>query len=336
MRNVKNLIRRILARLLDYSLFYFAANLIFTLSSLHIDERMTLIFLAFLPLFFIPFEVLFLTLCGTTPGKALFGLRVRTQKGNKLTIREATLRSISESWKNLIPINLGYLLYFLQTNGEMPLDKKHTFTIETIKRSRVRTLIGSLLLALSFTTFLYEEEIVQKVTKSGGLFQFIGGSKEWPAFTQAKEEFSIHFPKSPEEVNKKLPVPGGAPLDYFEHMFKSEEDVIYSVSYTTLPGSLLKWSTGLVLKGSIKIIATQLTHAEIMTKRVVQWKEHPALDFRLYQPGREIQGRLILIGSTLYKVEVNYPEALKNEVSENINYFVESFNPNTAKIFERG
>lgn len=335
MKSIKNLFRRILARLLDYSIFYFATNILFTFSSIHIDERSILIFLLFLPLFFIPFETLFLTLLGTTPGKALFGLRVRTAEGKKLSIREATMRSLSEGWKNLIPINLGYLLYFVQTQGEMPLDKKHQFSVETFKRSKFRTILGSLLLGLSFTTFFFEEELVQKMTKSGGLFQFVGGSKEWSAFTQTKEEFSIQFPKTPEEINKKLPVPGGAPLDYFEHMFKSDDDVIYSVSYTTLPNSLLKWSSGLVLKGSIKIIATQLTHAEIRTKRVVQWKEHPALDFRLYQPGREIQGRLILIGSTLYKVEVNYPNELKNDVSENVSYFVESFSPNYEKIIER-
>lgn len=318
------LFSRISARVLDYFLFYFTIIFTLKLFPYAIDERTWLFFLLFLPLLFIPVEAVFISLLGTTLGKYLFNIRVKDQKGQKLSLFKSLKRAFFEGWRNLFPLNLAHLICFFHNKGHSTLDQEQEIEIEAKPKKGFKFLLGASLLSLSFLTFFYEEEIKAKITQQEGLFSILDLSKDWKEFKGKSEFFTVLFPKEPKSQEKKLPVPGKEPLDYYEHLFE-EGDITYSVSYTNLPQAWLKWSHSLVLKGAIKLIASNTPSTSIRQRRITNIGNKTALDFILQQKNKLTEGRLLINGTTLYKIEVSYPKNQGDELSENISYFIDSF-----------
>ena len=81
---------RFFARSIDYSLFGWFVDVIF--SGIGIDsDQYYIVFLSWI--IYIPIEAIMLTAFATTPGKFLFGLRVRSLYANKITFKIALKRS---------------------------------------------------------------------------------------------------------------------------------------------------------------------------------------------------------------------------------------------------
>lgn len=152
---------------------------------------------------------------------------------------------------------------------------------------------------------------------------------KWTAFKDPDGKFHIDFPSTPETAEKVIPTTSGNDPLAFSEVKLLKEEVEYSLSYTTLPKSITKWSSGLVLKGSLKLLAKHFHNgAKIQKKSSSKFKKQPAIDFILQKKGNtESMGRLILIGSKLYKVEVTYPSAKREVVQENLSIFMQSFEP---------
>ncbi len=92
--------RRFLARMLDYEVFFVAVAVAFSLAgradplrrSFANDGFLALMAISF---FWIPIEALLLSICGVTPGKAICGIRVRSELAGRIHPRAAVDRSLS-------------------------------------------------------------------------------------------------------------------------------------------------------------------------------------------------------------------------------------------------
>ena len=141
------------------------------------------------------------------------------------------------------------------------------------------------------------------------------GLEGWTKFSPKTDTFSISFPEKPKSITRDLPIPGSSDsLPYQEYKAEEKEDCVYSISYTTLPDKWLSWGSGLVLKGALKVIMYELGKVELVGKSSNTFKGFPALDYEHYCQDRETTGTLVLVGNTLYKIEMTYPLSMRNEV----------------------
>lgn len=162
--------RRFLARTLDISIY----NLIWTaflMSVFHINMltrgRIGQIFdtlVSFGIMLFI--EPLLLSLFGTTPGKAIFGLKIVDSEGRPLNYRQG----LERTWR-VIGIGMGYNIpiYYLvrlwksyklcSQNERLPWDESTSYTIKDTKRYRGLLLIGAyaIIFALFITAFFEQQ-----------------------------------------------------------------------------------------------------------------------------------------------------------------------------------
>lgn len=154
----------------------------------------------------------------------------------------------------------------------------------------------------------------------------------WTAFTPKDRQFSIFFPSTPAKKTRTLPVPGDLqPLPYREFYFDhTDNQTLFSVSYTTLPDRWLRFGSGLVLKGAHKILLRELGKISIVGKSSNTFKSYPALDYEYYSEQTETTGTLILVGNILYKVEITYPLKKRLDAQRIAAPFIQSFQPNAS------
>ncbi len=151
--------------------------------------------------------------------------------------------------------------------------------------------------------------------------------KGWIEFN-GSEIFTVHFPKKPEASSRELPIPGSEEgLPYQEYKCNIRENSTISVSYTILPESWLNWGSGLVLRGSLKELMKELDNPTLVGSGTNTFKDNPSLDYEHYSGDIETAGTLVLVGRTLYKMEMTYPMAERDQVRAELNYFLSTFTP---------
>ncbi len=318
-------IARLLARTLDYFLYYFAVTLTFQLVGIPLSAFSAIIFSLFLPLFFIPVEAATVSLFGSTLGYKLFGVAVR-KEGEKLPWKLSFARAFFLGVKILSPVNLLYPILFFAKKTESQFDLKHGINIIATSRRRI---VGTVLLMACFTGWIFEEQLFENPKTVMSMF---GSNKDWFHLTHPDGMFAVDFPKNPTFKQEPIPIPGSKPLDYSEYMHQ-EGEFTYSLSYSKLPNSWLQFGDGLLLKGAIKAIAAHYPQTEIVAKSTVKYQKLPGLNFTLHQAGgREIQGRLIVRERILYKLEMSYPMGKREQAHEKIDAFLNSFNTDKEQI----
>jgi len=154
--------------------------------------------------------------------------------------------------------------------------------------------------------------------------------KNWIVYLPKEGDFTIKFPKRPDFTSRELPIPKSEEtLPY--HEYTSEDGLIKaSVSYTVLPDNWLKWGSGMVLKGALKVIMDDTKNAHLIGSGSNSVKSFPALDFERRQGDLQTAGTLVLVGNTLYKIEITYPEKELHQVKDKIAPFINSFQPKKA------
>lgn len=274
---MKHIWKRCLARLMDWGLFYAVGVVLSLVLPIEFDESFYFTFALALPLIWAPLEAISLSVWGTTLGKALFGIRVSNL-------------SLGQSFKRA---------FFL---GRRPGE------ISVSSTSRWRMVVGAVLaLACASTLFLGNDisdaavEFERKVT----------GDK-WLQYASDDGKFTVHFPKKPKaQETQQYEVPNGKPLDLTE--VKAVSDAAFSVSYLDLPKKWRIFSSSTLLKGALKVVIEHMPEAELIEKKIIKHKNYPAINFKLKQGEDEIEGRLILVGGTLYKLTVSYPPKADRE-----------------------
>jgi hypothetical protein len=282
---------RICARSIDYALFYLIGRSISFFLPINIEDFFDLYLILIVPLCWAPLEAVLLWLWGTTLGKKIFGISVRDLKGEKLSYLLAFKRSCLWSAKG------SQLILSTTAKG--------------------RSLLGGIVLTLC----------------AGGVFcnnlpfsvERLPPDSQWIQYFSAEKGFSINLPKDPEGESKKLALPTVKDtLDYKEYK-SCGENICYTIGHVDLPRAW-KWAgSSKLLKGALQVVLKNQPEALLIHSEPTRHQKYPALDFHLKEGESEIQGRLILIGTSLYKLTMKYPPSLTQDLQKES--FIGSFEP---------
>lgn len=285
-------LRRSLARLLDYGLFYVCTIFLSLIAPVEVNENFYLCFALAVPLFWAPLEALFISKYSTTPGKKLFGITIPN-----LTWKESLKRAL-----------------FL---GKRP-------GVVTYQKISYWRYIIALMVACSAGSGLFYGKNISEAAVH--YEQQVAGSG-WVEYLSENGKFSVHFPKKPEIVEKQVEVPNGDPINLSE--FKAVKDAAFSVSYLDLPKKWRLFSSNTLLKGAMNVVHEHMQGTELTDKKIVKHKSYPAMDFKMKDGENHIEGRLILVGNTLYRLMVvYYPDTPRDQQHET---FVNSFDLKTSE-----
>jgi len=287
---------RSLARFCDYCLFYLIAGAI-TLSLPYFYPPFFYYFLAFAtPLLWVPLEAFCISKWATTPGRALFGLSVRSAEGFNLSYRKAL------KWSLFLPKRQG-TIYQRQTSV-----KRKLCAFVTSSLFILAAIYGN---ALTLWTMGLEK----------------GDLSGWVQYYSEEPGFKVAFPKDPEAESKELVIPdSGKVLNYEEITSQQSKKVSYSVCHLKMPSKWRWASNTTLLKGVLDLIVKNGEEAQLLDKQFTTHGQYRVLDYRMLQGKEEMQGRLIIVGKTLYKLTVVYPESKAAELE--ITPFLDSFEVN--------
>lgn len=285
---------RLWAKAIDYCLFY----LIFTLSSMvfpfYIEDLYYLGFAFFIPILWAPFEAFCISRLKTTLGKALLGIRIETHLGGRLPFWLALKRSL-----------------FL---GTLP------GIIRQRSGTKMRALRGFTILCVLLGGAVFEKEIAV-VTTGFEKYRTVDG---WKEYVSTEGNFSVIFPQEPEYESGVLPVPSQKKnLTYNEFKSYQTKKVYYSVSYIDLPRKWKMAGASRLLQGALELILEHTPGSQLLSQNMTKHQNLRALDFHLSQGEEEVQGRLILVGTTLFRLTAVYPPALAHQLQHE--EFVNSF-----------
>jgi hypothetical protein len=155
----------------------------------------------------------------------------------------------------------------------------------------------------------------------------------WMQYYSMTRGFTVNFPDDPKEQSKQLEIPDtDKVLNYQEISTQPTKDVLYSVSYMELP-SKWRWAgANTLLKGALDLLVKYSPEqGEVVSRDIILYQNHRALDFHLKQGDNEVSGRFILVDNTLYKLTVVYPSSLAKEVKDG-SPFLDSFDLNPKGV----
>ncbi len=302
--------KRILSRVIDYSIFALTAQGIVSIFIPFLDLWQLLLGALCIPLLYIPVEALQLYLWQTTLGKALLGLTVREEGKKKLSLKGAFKAALSVFKPSV----------------------RFSTLVTNKRRGKVLSLLMSLLLmgGLTFNNF------IMPVSMGSSMVALTIG---WTKFVSKDGKFSVDMPSKPDFHLREFPVPpAGITLTLSEYTAKvdGKENESYSVNYVTLPRSWLLASSKRILFGGLYLKYETQLGSDVLSKREAKhWNRFPAVDFVAKQNGQRIQGRLILAGNRLFQISKSTPMSAKVETKKTANdgektpdeNFIESFNP---------
>lgn len=261
-------LRRFLARLFDYGLFYFVTVFISLVLPIELESQIFILWALLVPFAWAPIEMLSFKFYQSTPGKKLFGLSLPP-----LTWKE------SFKWAFLF-------------------QRSHRLLVKTIGFKRY---VIALILASSAGSALFLGDDIAKVAVH---YEQQVAAEGWVQYISDNGKFQVHFPKKPQPASQTFDVPNGEPLNLSE--YKAHQEAEFSVSYLDLPKKWKLFSSNTLLKGAMKVVLEHMPAAELVDQKLVKHKNYPAMDFRMKEGDNIIEGRLILVGNTLYKLWVVY------------------------------
>ncbi|MBS0651462.1 MAG: RDD family protein [Verrucomicrobia bacterium] len=291
---------RALARFVDYLLLFLVGGSISMFFPWFIDTLYYLAFALAVPFLWIPIEALLVSLTATTPGKALFGIKIFERTGRKLSYWESFKAACFFGPKNI-------------AIRQMALSFKRRITALII--------IAGCAIASIFGNALTKWSI--------GLEKGIS-TEGWVQYAHEDAGFKVHFPNDPQQESKLLPIPeANKVLNYEEIKTHQNKEVFYSVTYMDLPRKWKMAGSTTLLKGALDIMVKYMPGTTIIEKKFSTHQTHRSLDFRLQQGDQHVKGRLILDGTTLYKLTITYPPSLEAELQDNP--FLDSFDLSAAQ-----
>ncbi len=152
--------------------------------------------------------------------------------------------------------------------------------------------------------------------------------KKWIAYSATDQRFQIKFPEVPVHESKQIEIPNaGQSIDYKE-MRSEASEIAYSLSYIDFPRKWRLVGSQTLLKKSLAILIEHETPGQqLLEQEVSNHNGLPALDYLVKRGEQEIKGRLILSGTTIYRLTTSYtPSSLADKIQHA--QFVESFQLN--------
>ncbi|MBS0616475.1 MAG: RDD family protein [Verrucomicrobia bacterium] len=289
-----NFWRRFFARITDYGVFYLTGVLLSVILPFEFDESFYFLYALVTPLLWIPIEAYLIAKWGTTPGKRLFRMYIPNLSFQQSLHRACFLRS-----------------------------RPGTIRTETIGRWRYMVAL-SLALVCGSSLFVGKNISEVAVRYEEGVM-----ASSWIEYASDDGKFTVQFPKEPEVATQTVPVPNSNQTLNLNEVKAKQSDHTFSVSYLELPKRWRIFSASTLLKGAMKVVAGHMPQAQLLDKKSVKHKSYPAVEFRMKEGEKEIDGRLILVGSRVYKVMVTHPQGLEGE--EQHKAFLNSFDLQSAK-----
>jgi hypothetical protein len=148
----------------------------------------------------------------------------------------------------------------------------------------------------------------------------------WQVYQSSDQRFAVHFPTEPVENDQQMVIQGKNVS--YQELSAALNDSTYSVSYIDFPGHW-KWigSSKLLTKGFDAFVQSEQNVEALLKQQITTFNGLPALEYRLKQAGKEIEGKFVIAGNTLYRITVAYPLAVaENAQPEN---FFDSFQINS-------
>ena len=276
---------RIASKVIDYCLFFIVLKFISLFLPFYIEEYYYYIFACFLPFFWIPLEALLVSKWGTTIGKKIFGLQIGTHIGGKLPYLISLKRSL------LVGIRPGVI-------------KQKMISIK-------RKILGFIFCFVTIFGASYQQELSDYSTGYSQSTAVEG----WVAYTSNEGGFSVLFPNDPTSESKEVPIPEhDKVLQYNEFTSYQNKKVFYSVSYMQIPKKWKLAGASRILQGALEGIVDHTPNSTLLKKHFTKHQSHRALDFYYTQDGQEVQGRLIMVGTTVYRLTVTYPPSYANKL----------------------
>jgi uncharacterized RDD family membrane protein YckC len=285
---------RLCAQGVDYALFYLVCSVASFFLPIYVDDIHYLIFACLIPLLWAPLEAFFISRYKTTPGRSLLKIRVETHTAGKLPYLIALKRSL------FFGVRPGILRQ------------------KTLSAMRYVMAVCSLCVLTGVSVF---EKDLAILTTGFEKYKSIDG---WMDYTACDGSFRVLLPQIPEEESKVLPVPSqNRNLQYHELTSHQTQKVYYSVTYLELPSRWRMAGASRLLNGALDLIVDHIPGAQLIAKSMTKHRTFRALDFHLTQGEEEVQGRLILVGATLYRLTVVYPPSLAHQLQKT--EFLDSF-----------
>lgn len=319
MRAISFHIRLAFSKIIDYLLLlaFFIVIASFLLLSFSSIQILTITCL--LPLLFMPLEIISLKLFQRTLGQFLVGIRLKEKKPLS-SLLKLSFSSMLKALTLFLPFfNIVFAFYWLkkEANPSYMIQKGSFFS---------RTIFACIY--LSFCLYSYTHFALEITHSPQASYVTSHGKKNlnWMTFKHPNLEWVAKFPKTPEkrEVILKLPDDQVSQVQIEEHFLTDNNAIEYTISSIEIPQRLLSWGYKLILNGSVKIVTDNLPKAKLLSKKITQFKEIPSLVYTLEENSFERLGRLVLIGNTLYKVEVSYPKEKREELQDELNHFIDS------------
>lgn len=240
-----------------------------------------------LPLLFAPIEALFYFLFKTTPGKWICGL--------SLPKRATFTDSLKFAFKT----------------PELVITKKHSI----VQGLCIALVIISITAHFSPTSYKAEIESIAKQELT---------IDNWIKVKGSDAKFSVLFPKKPKLSKKKVPVEEHkTTLDVEE--YTHESNVSYSLLATKLPRTWTLLGSKYLYKAMKKELI--IRQGEVINAGFIKHGTHPAMEYLLQNhTGGQTKGVLVLVGKTLYKLEVEGKKDLNATELQESEAFITSFN----------
>ena len=285
---------RLCVKAIDYGIFFLVGTAISLFFPCYLNYLFYLVFAVCVPVLWIPVEALLISIWGTTIGNAILGFEVLWQKGKMLSYKEALQWSIS-------------------------FQAKEDFLVRKPIRSW-RFVVGAALALSCLLGAVFSGKIIDYTLLSIEQSMSIDG---WIKYS-SEAGFKVAFPAEPKvEENKTLEVPNHDKTLNYSELTSQTKKAHYSVSYMQLPRKWRLAGNSTLLKGALELIVKNSPSTTLLEKNFVKHNNLRVLDFHMQQGEEMVQGRLIIVGGTLFKLMVSYPPSIAADLKHEI--FLDSF-----------
>lgn len=146
--------------------------------------------------------------------------------------------------------------------------------------------------------------------------------EEWKHYISRDHRFGIQFPTEPKETEEQLDI-ANTKIN-FQQLSSESDQAVYAVSYVDFPGHW-KWlgTKKLLNKSFNTFVENEKDVEEVLQQDLTTHQGHTALAYRLKQGGKEVWGKFVVAGNTLYRVTVTYPTVIAEKMQPSS--FLESF-----------
>lgn len=136
---------------------------------------------------------------------------------------------------------------------------------------------------------------------------------EWQSYTASDQSFAIQFPAEPIEKTQETVI-AGKNLS-FQEVSSAQNESTYAISYVDFPKHW-KWigTSKLLNKGFDAFLQSEQNVEALVKQQITSFRGLPTLEYHLKQAGKEIEGKFVIVGNTLYRITVSYPLAVAEKV----------------------